>query len=269
MGTVFKSIAPSTGKPVALKLIRRDRADQDATDYLLRLRIEAAAGSQLRHSGIATVYGLEEFGSYAVLVAEYVEGHSLCDEFNRQQRCTAERAVDIAVQLLDAVQHAHDRGVWHRDIKPANVLVTAAGRVKLIDFGIAAVQSLALAPVDAILGTPGFIAPESYLSEQVDARIDVFASGAVLYQLLCGQPAFTGSASEIMFKSCSTTPIPLSDAGCSRRLKPFDAVVQKAMAVHPNERWSTPAHFSRALLHAAQSSAASSSCKRTPAASPC
>jgi serine/threonine protein kinase len=158
------------------------------------------------------------------------------------------QAVNIVSQLLEALQYAHDRGVWHRDIKPANILLTANGRVKVTDFGIARIESSLLTQMGAIMGTPGYIAPETYLTDTFDGRIDVFAAGAVLYQLLAGVPAYVGTAERIMFEVCYETPPPPSVAGRLLHLQPFDAVVLRALARRPEDRFASAAQFRDALV---------------------
>jgi serine/threonine-protein kinase len=216
---------------------------QDA-DCLAALRVEAEAARQLSHPGIVAVY---EYGdSYVVM--EYVEGQSLRHYFDQHVHIGTPLVLDIMSQLLEALQYAHDRGVWHRDVNPGNILVTNTGRVKIADFGIARV---AAASGEVVMGTPGYIAPETYLSDAFDHRVDVFAAGAVCYQLLAGVPAFVGTAQEIMVKVCHEAPAPPSIAGATTALRRFDAVVLRALARNPEDRFTSAADF-RDALRAAQ-----------------
>jgi serine/threonine-protein kinase len=181
---------------------------------------------------------------------EFIEGQSLQQMFDGQRLLGVARAIDVMSQLLEALQYAHDRGVWHRDIKPANVMITPAGQVKVLDFGIAQ-ASMAQGPeVEPIMGTPGYVAPETYLSDGFDARVDVFAAGAVLYQLLAGVPAFMGRADEVMFKVCNETPPAPSIAALTQSLQRFDPVVLKALARNPDDRFHSASSFRSALLEA-------------------
>jgi serine/threonine-protein kinase len=181
---------------------------------------------------------------------EYIEGRSLRECFEQKAAFSVAQVVNILSQLLDALQYAHERGVWHRDIKPANILIMSNGQVKVTDFGIARIESSMLTQVGAIMGTPGFIAPEMYLCDAFDSRIDVFAAGVVLYQLLAGAPPFVGTAEKVMFKVCYETPLPPSVAGRLPALQPFDAVVLKALAKRPEDRFATAAQFLAALRQA-------------------
>jgi eukaryotic-like serine/threonine-protein kinase len=248
MGVLYKSFDPHIKRSVALKTIRRDLLEDDRTEnFSARFRNEAQAAGSLAHPGIVAVYEYGEDGAYAYIAMEYVEGRSLRECFEQRVAFSVTQVVDVVSQLLDALQYAHERGVWHRDIKPANILIVGDGRVKVTDFGIARIESSMLTQVGAIMGTPGFIAPEMYLGDTFDNRIDVFAAGVVLYQLLAGAPPFTGTAEKVMFKVCYETPVPPSVAGRLATLQPFDGVVMRALARDPGERFTTAAQFLQAL----------------------
>jgi len=158
--------------------------------------------------------------------------------------------VAIMAQVLDALQHAHERGVWHRDVKPSNLLLAREDRLKVTDFGIARIDSPASEPPEAILGSPGYIAPEAYLDETCDQRVDVFAAGVVLYLLLAGAPPFHGTPHEIMLKVCYGTVQPPSVVAGSAVVQPLDKVVMRALARDSEERFTSAAQFRTALLDA-------------------
>jgi serine/threonine-protein kinase len=237
MGTLYESVDPRTGRRVAIKTVPRD------PDCLAALRVEIEAARRLSHPGIVAVY--DSGDGYVVM--EYVEGQTLRQCFDQRVYIGVPPALDIMSQLLEALQYAHDRGVWHRDINPANILVTNTGQVKIADFGIA---RLASAAGETIMGTPGYIAPETYLTDAFDHRVDVFAAGAVCYQLLAGVPAFVGSAQDIMVKVCHEAPAPPSVAAATTALRRFDAVVLRALARNPDERFASAAGFREALREA-------------------
>ena len=249
MGVLYRSVDPDTRRPVALKTIRRDLLEHDDSEsFPARFRLEAQAAGALSHPGIVAVYEYGEQGAYAYIAMEHIEGRSLQQCFEQKTSFSVIEAVNIVSQLLEALQYAHDRGVWHRDIKPANILLTPEGRVKVTDFGIARIESSLLTQVGVIMGTPGYIAPETYLTDTYDGRIDVFAAGAVLYQLLTGTPAYVGTAERIMFEVCYETPLPPSVAGRLLHLQPYDAVVLRALARRPEDRFASAAQFRDALL---------------------
>jgi len=254
MGVIYKSFDPDIKRPVALKTLRRDLVDGDDTeDFPALFRLEAQAAGSLAHPGIVAVYEYGEEGAYAYMAMEYVEGRSLRECLEGRVSFSLAQAVDIVSQLLEALEYAHERGVWHRDVKPANILLMSNGRVKVTDFGIARIESCMLTKLGTIMGTPGFIAPEMYLTDSFDSRIDLFAAGVVLYQLLAGTPPFVGSADKVMFKVCYETPLPPSVAGRLPALRPFDGVVTRALARRPEDRFATAGQFLEALRLAGRS----------------
>src|ERR1700760_3131681 len=260
MGVLYKSIDPHIKRTVALKTIRRDLLDDgDPENFSARFRIEAQAAGRLAHPGIVGIYEYGEQDAYAYIAMEYIEGRSLRECFEQKIPLSIAQVLTLVSQLLAALQYAHERGVWHRDIKPANILITPSGQVKVTDFGIARVESSMLTQVGAIMGTPGFIAPEMYLGDTFDHRVDLFAAGVVLYQLLAGIAPFTGTPEKVMFKVCYEVPLPPSVAGRLPSLQPFDSVVMKALARDPRERFADAHEFLAALLEAQASSGSTNS----------
>ena len=247
MAVVYKSFDPEIGRAVALKTIRQELLDDEIENFPARLRIEAEAAGALAHPCIVRTYEYGEADGYAYIAMEYVEGHSLRDCFDSQVRFNTDQAINIISQLLKALQYAHQHGVWHRDVKPSNILLVTDGLIKITDFGIARVESLNMAQTDSIMGTPGFIAPEMYLGERFDQRVDLFAAGVVFYHLLAGVAPFVGTPEKIMFKCCYETPLPVSVVARQGSLRPFDAVVEKALARRPEERFANAAEFLEAL----------------------
>src|SRR5882757_696777 len=166
MGVVYRSFDPHIRRPIALKTIRRDLLEDDGAEaFAARFRNEAQAAGRLLHPGIVAVYEYGEDEEFAFIAMEYVEGSSLRQYFERKVRFEERDVVSVMAQLLDALQYAHEQGVWHRDIKPANIIIMNNGRIKVADFGIARVESSTLTQVGVVMGTPGFIAPEQYLGK--------------------------------------------------------------------------------------------------------
>jgi serine/threonine protein kinase len=252
MGVVYKSFDPVIRRSVALKTIRKELLtdEEEAAAFGARFRNEAQAAGRLMHPGIVAVYEYGEDAQFAYIAMEYVEGSSLRQYFERNVRFEERDLVSIMVQLLEALQYAHDQGVWHRDIKPANIIIMNNGRIKVADFGIARVESSTLTQVGAVMGTPGFIAPEQYLGREVDHRVDIFAAGVVFYELLTGCTPFSGSKEGVMYKVCHEAAQAPSLVSGRTDLARFDAIALRALAKRPQDRYPSADQFRSDLLEA-------------------
>ena len=212
MGVVYLARDVRLERRVALKALPRIH---DADDTLReRLRREAQAAAKISHAAIATVYALEEVDGRLFIASEYIEGHSLRSEIERGA-LEPTRAVAIAADIARALCAAHDAGVIHRDLKPENVLITPAGAVKVVDFGIAQVASIhtRLTREGAVIGTPAYMAPEQLIGGTSDERADIYGVGVILSEMLTGHHPLTPgrrtmpvSASEIAWKCIQTDP---------------------------------------------------------------
>ena len=204
MGVVYKAEDPRLKRQVALKFLTDERPVDART--LDRFRWEAQALSALNHPNICVIYDIGEEGGRPFIVMELLEGRSLRDVVAAGPM-PADAAIDVGIQIADALGAAHARDIIHRDLKPANILLTTRQQAKLLDFGLAKVvaegelEQAVLAETGSFqahtdpgfaMGTAGYMAPEQIRGEGVDARTDVFALGAVLYELVTGRPAFTG-----------------------------------------------------------------------------
>ena len=198
MGVVWLAEDTRLQRKVALKTVKG--ADADTTEGRQRLMREARAAATLNHPNIATVHDVLDVDGQVMVVFEYVEGDTLAARLQRGPMTVAE-AVEVAWQLADALAAAHSQGVIHRDLKPSNVVLSPDGRAKVLDFGIAR-----LVPAGAdmsasvpgtvgggLVGTPGYAAPEQYLSRNVDGRADLYALGVMLFEMLAGRRPFPGS----------------------------------------------------------------------------
>ncbi|WP_280150908.1 serine/threonine-protein kinase [Piscinibacter sp. XHJ-5] len=250
MGIVYRGYDPVIKRPVAIKTIRKELIDDDDKSETLsgRFRREAQAAGTLNHPGIVSVYEYGEDAQYAYIAMEYVEGSSLREYLSNGSPFDEHDSVSVMAQLLDALQFAHDHAVWHRDIKPANILVMSNGRIKLTDFGIARIESADRTKTNIIMGTPGYIAPEMYLSGQIDHRVDIFSAGVLFYNLLAGQPPFRGRSEAVMYDVCYHDPPPPSTIDPNRRWTKYDAVVARALEKKPENRYQSAAAFRAAIL---------------------
>jgi eukaryotic-like serine/threonine-protein kinase len=205
MGEVYRARDSRLSRNVALKVLPANLASD--AHYMARFQREAQVLASLNHPHIASIYGLEESGAVRALVMELVEGPTLADRIKKGP-IPLEEALEIARQIVEALEYAHEKGVIHRDLKPANVKITPEGTVKVLDFGLAkAAEQLPETPEweDAptlppsmsrpgvILGTPAYMAPEQARGETADKRADIWAFGVVLWEMLCGRRLFGGA----------------------------------------------------------------------------
>ena len=196
MGVVYLADDTRLGRQVAIKALSRQYTQN--TGRRERLRREAQAAAALSHPGIATVYALEELDDNLYIVSEYVPGQTLRDDVAAGPM-PGRRLLDTGVDIASALAVAHQHGVVHRDLKPENVIRTAEGRIKILDFGLARVQSQGgwealrtrLTEPGALLGTPGYMPPEQLRGAEVDFRADIFSFGVLLYELASGVHPFT------------------------------------------------------------------------------
>jgi len=238
MGVVYKGFDPGIRRIVAIKTIRREliTGDRPAAAMLARFRNEARAAGRLAHPGIVAVHDYGEDAEVAYIAMEYVEGNSLREYFTRGVKFAERDAISIVSQLLEALAHAHERRVWHRDIKPANLILMMNGRLKVADFGIARIEASDLTQTGAVMGSPGYMAPEQYAAQAIDHRADIFATGVVFYQLLTGARPFVGTAEQIAYAVCHTEAPKPSAARSGRGLEHYDAILATALAKKPEDR---------------------------------
>ncbi len=252
MGVVYKGFDPGIRRTVAIKTIRREliEGERPAAAMLARFRNEAQAAGKLAHPGIVAVYDYGEDASVAYIAMEYVEGNSLREYLGRNTRFAERDAVSVMSQLLEALAHAHERRVWHRDIKPANIIVMMNGRVKVADFGIARIEASELTQTGAMLGSPGYMAPEQYAAAAIDHRADLFAAGVVFYQLVTGAKPFVGTTEQVSYATCHTDALRPSLADPGKGWERYDPVASKVLAKRPEDRFQSAEAFRAAILAA-------------------
>ncbi|NPC56505.1 serine/threonine-protein kinase [Caenimonas soli] len=239
MGVVYLAYDPAIDRPVAIKTIHRRllESSEDEPNLAARFRVEAKAAGRLTHRNIVPVYQFGEEKDCAYIVMEYVAGRNLRDYIQAPRKLEVPHVLCLMLQLLDGLHYAHERGIVHRDIKPANLLIADDGRLKITDFGIARTESSNLTRGSSVIGSPGYIAPEQYTDREVDRRVDVFSSGVLLYQMLSGTTPFAGTDEAIMYKIVYEPHKPLSKVMNDSALEPFDAVLDRALAKDPAQRY--------------------------------
>jgi len=268
MGVVYKARDPQIDRLVALKTVSLwgQEADEEK-EFRLRFMNEAQSAGRLHHSGIVSVFDVGENPDNhdPYLVLEHVQGESLNRILSREKKLPLERSLKLAEEIADALDYAHAQGVIHRDIKPANILITQDGRAKIADFGIAKLNLAHFTIPGRVLGTPAYMAPEQLSGEGVDGRSDLFSLGVILYAMVTGHSPFQGtSATTVCFKVANREPIAAS--ALDMTLPPqLDAVIARAMAKDPNERYQRGSDFADDLRILQQSSkiASSTTSRRT------
>jgi serine/threonine-protein kinase len=268
MGVVYRARDRVLGREVALKLVRPEQAgDTQARQRFLR---EARAAGILSHPGIATVYEAGEAlleggaGEPQLFIAqELVAGEALSERVRRGPLPVAE-VLRLGVQLAEALGEAHERGIVHRDVKPSNLMLTPEGRLKVLDFGLARRRAwaaeLPASELEAetwsrtapglIVGTPAYMAPEQIAGDVLEATADVYAAGCVLYELLAGRPPHVGaSTAEVLRRSLTETPRAVAELRPEVPLG-LAAVVARALAREPGERFPNGRALAEALREA-------------------
>ncbi|MBL6079507.1 protein kinase [Belnapia sp. T18] len=238
---------------VAVKVVNLPPVeDAETADAMARFRRGARAAGGLNHPNIVSVFDYGENAEQAWIIMELVEGGSLKSLLDRGEKLPLPRVVQLMTQLLDGLGYSHAKGVVHRDIKPANLMLTPSGTLKIADFGIARLENSSMTHVGTMMGTPAYMAPEQLRGETVDQRADLWAAGVVLYQLLSGEKPFSGGITSIMQKVLNTDPVPPSRIGLSPTGTPaIDAIVARAMAKAPEDRFASAAEFASVLQQAA------------------
>jgi serine/threonine-protein kinase len=252
MGVVYEGYDPMIKRVVALKTIRADQlAGEDAETVIARFRREAQAAGRLNHPNIVAIYDFGEDQGVWYIAMEYVKGRELKDYFQANERFAPTDIVRIMTQILATLGYSHKLGVIHRDIKPANIFLLDDGTVKVADFGIAHIESSTMTQVGSVLGTPSYMSPEQILGLPIDGRSDLFSAGVILYQFLTGERPFTGSSTVTMHKVLEEDPLPPSRFNVQVP-GAMDAVVRKALAKRPDDRYQSAEEFADALRAAAQ-----------------
>jgi eukaryotic-like serine/threonine-protein kinase len=246
MGVLYRGFDAVLDRDVAIKLMLTDFAPAGA-QLESRFVREARAIAKLQHRNIVTVFEFSEENATPFMVMEFLRGMSLAARMSEPPPLTVADQLDVVAQLCAGLHYAHSQGIVHRDVKPANVFLVTDGTVKLLDFGIAKVLNSNLTRMGDLLGSAHYMSPEQVAGQTIDARADIFSTGAMLYEMLAGRKPFEAdSPGEVLAKILREDPQPLHSL---RPALPDRLVetVNRALAKDPAARFSTAGDFEREL----------------------
>lgn len=241
MATVYKAFDPKINRTLAIKLLRGERCEDEV--YRYRFLREAKASGKLTHPNIVTVYDVGEVDGKPYIAMELLEGVPLDEVMNAGKSLSIQEAVILCIQLADAVDYAHSRGIVHRDIKPSNIVRSKERNgVKITDFGIAHMETSENAQktrIGTILGTPQYMSPEQVLGEEIDGRTDLFSLGVILYQLLTGEKPFQADTlNSLYMQIINEDPIPIGKR-VPQLPSALSRLVTKLLQKKPKKRFQT------------------------------
>jgi len=250
MGMVYEGFDPFVQRRVAIKIALSDpNAGKDST-FQRSFFTEAHAAGKLQHPHIVSVYdaGVEGYQNYIVM--EYVHGHTLRDFLPEKKRLPVSDVIDIIFKCAKALDYAHREGVVHRDIKPANIMLSDDNVVKIMDFGIAQLESMESGTAtqsQGNVGSPYYMSPEQLSGDNIGPQSDIYALGVVLYQMLTGRPPFVAeNYHSLMYQIMNVAPPDVRDC-CKNLPESLALIIKRAMAKNMDERFKTGQEFANAL----------------------
>ena len=249
MALVYKALDQRTHHAVAIKILKPEYNHDE--EFLRRFDREAQAASKVSHHNIVNLLDVGVQGQYRYLVLEYVEGRTLKDIIDEKGALPQVTAVQIAIRILSALQHMHRNGIIHRDIKPQNILIHADGHVKVSDFGIARLAgSGTISKTDMVMGSVHYFSPEQAQGQEVTEASDIYSAGVVLYEMLTGSVPFDGDTPVAIAMQHIKIP-PRAVNILNPEVSPaINAVVQKALAKKPADRYQQAEDMARDLQKA-------------------
>lgn len=241
-GAVYRAVDLRLNRPVAVKILKPDVVETDASASELFQR-EALTAGRLVHPHIVAVTDTGEEQGFAYLVMEWLEGATLEDVLRAKHRLSPQEATEFLRPIAEALQVAHDEGIVHRDIKPSNIHISKTGFVKVLDFGIAKIVGASAAEASRVAGTLNYMSPEQLNGEAIDRRADIYSLGVMLYRMLAGTLPFKGdSQGEVMLQHLSATPPPLCSL-CPDIAPQIAKEVERSLSKNAIERPQTTLEF--------------------------
>lgn len=249
MADVYRAMDNLLDRSVAVKVLHTQFAADD--DFVRRFRREGQAAAKLSHPNIVNIYDVGQDDDIYYIVMEYIAGETLKEKIQRNGHLPVESALHIALQIAEALEHAHQNNLVHCDIKPHNILITSSGRVKVTDFGIArAATSVSMTQTGTVIGSVHYFSPEQAKGSVINAKSDLYSLGVVMYEMLTGQVPFTGeNPISIALKHIQDEPRRPSELNVG--IPPLvEAIVLKAMAKDPAQRYNSAAEMIKDIHYA-------------------
>jgi serine/threonine-protein kinase len=245
MGVVYRALDPVLNRQVAIKVMSDALArDDDLRGRFLR---EAQAAGSLQHPNVITIYDFGEVAGHLFIAMEFVVGEDLEDMLDRRAPLSLIQKIDVLVDVLGGLGYAHRRGIVHRDIKPANIRIDEEGRARIMDFGIARLESSKMTRTGLMVGTPAYMAPEQITGAAISPATDLFSVGSVMYELLTGTKPFEGeSLQSVFYKIVSSSPPDVTTISPGTPAS-LNTITMRALAKDPAERFPSAVDMANAL----------------------
>jgi eukaryotic-like serine/threonine-protein kinase len=250
IGRVYEATDIKLSRKVAVKTLLTDDPET-----VKRFEREAQVMARVSHPNVITLYGFRRHEGVPFLVMRFLEGRSLSELRAEQESGKVPLATlrPVVQQLLSALGHMHQRGLVHRDIKPSNIFISPQGKVTLLDLGLARGNATTLTKTGVVWGTPSYMAPEQILAERtLDGRADLYGVATVLYRMLTGEFPFPNEELQVLLRAHVENDRPDASEIAPEVPKALSRVLQKAMAIHPDDRYATAAEFLAAFERAAK-----------------
>lgn len=247
MGTVYRAEDPMLERDVALKVLADEYRSSARSEFRARFFREARAAGRLNHPNIVTIYDIGESEGTPYIAMEFLSGLNLQETIEQGAVMPLRRLMEVTILVARGLDYAHQHGVIHRDIKPANIMLQRDGTVKIMDFGIAHAPDAGATPDETVIGSPKYMSPEQISGQAVDARTDLFSLGVTLYEVLAGKHPFEADdITAVMQRIVSVMPPPPSSLNPD--VPPdLDAIVLRALAKSPDERFASARELALAL----------------------
>jgi len=249
MGIVYLGKDPKINREVAIKTLRFEDEFEPEDMKAMKERFfrEAESAGRLVHPNIVTIYDAGDDGDISYIAMELLSGRDLKDHTTKDKLLPVNETLEAIAKVADALEYAHSMNVVHRDIKPANIMKLKDGKIKVTDFGIARITSQSKTATGTVMGTPSYMSPEQLAGNKVDGRADLFSLGVTLYEMLTGEKPFTGETVATLMFRIANAEHPRIEAARADLPPGIAAVIDKALAKTPEQRYQTGGEMAKDL----------------------